>query len=119
MVKINDKYFDIFLNKEEIKNKISYLSSIINADYSGKDVLFIAVLNGSFMFASDLMKCIDLDSEISFVKVSSYIGTSSQGRVDELIGLNTDVSNRHVIIIELFRYFRIYQGKLYTWFIYL
>jgi hypoxanthine phosphoribosyltransferase len=100
VVKINDKYFDVFLNREEIKSKISSLSTIINADYCGKDVLFIAVLNGSFMFASDLMKCIDLDSEISFVKVSSYVGTSSLGRVDELIGLNADVSNKHVIILE-------------------
>lgn len=100
MIKINDKYFEVFIRKEDLQKKVSALSSVINSDYKDKDVLFIAVLNGSFMFASDLMKSIDLDSEISFIKVSSYIGTSSLGRVDELIGLNTDVSNKHVVIIE-------------------
>ena len=100
MIKINDKYFEVFINKEELHKKVNYLSSAINSDYKDKDVLFIAVLNGSFMFASDLMKCVNLDSEISFVKVSSYLGTNSLGRVDELIGLNTDVSNKHVVIIE-------------------
>ena len=100
MIQINDKYFDVFINKEDIQKKIKGLASVINADYKGKEVIFIAVLNGSFMFASDLMKSVDLDSEISFMKVSSYVGTSSMGRVDELIGLNADVSNKHVVIIE-------------------
>jgi len=100
VIKINDKYFEVFINKEELQKKVIYLASVINSDYKNKDVLFIAVLNGSFMFASDLMKCVNLDSEISFVKVSSYLGTTTLGRVDELIGLNTDVSNKHVVIIE-------------------
>jgi hypoxanthine phosphoribosyltransferase len=100
VIQINDKSFDVFINKEDIQNKVKELASIINSDYEGKDVLFIAVLNGSFMFASDLLKSIILDCEISFIKVSSYIGTSSLGRVDELIGLNSDVSNKHVVILE-------------------
>ncbi len=100
MIQINDKYFEVFIGKEDIQKKIKGLASVINADYKGKEVLFIAVLNGSFMFASDLMKSVDLDCEISFMKVSSYVGTSSMGRVDELIGLNADVSDKHVVIIE-------------------
>lgn len=100
MIQINDKYFDVFIGKEDIQSKVDTLASLINTDYKSKDVLFISVLNGSFMFASDLMKRVSLPCEISFVKVSSYIGTASTGRVDELIGLNTSVSNKHIIIIE-------------------
>jgi hypoxanthine phosphoribosyltransferase len=100
VIQINDKSFDVFIDKDEIQSKVDSLAGAINAEYEGKDVLFIAVLNGSFMFASDLMKRISLDCAISFVKVSSYVGTSSMGRVDELIGLNAEVSNKHLIIIE-------------------
>ncbi len=100
MIQINDKSFDVFISREDIQGKVETLAAQINADYRDKNVLFIAVLNGSFMFASDLMKRINLDCEISFVKVSSYVGTSSTGRIDELIGLNADVSDKHVIIIE-------------------
>lgn len=100
MIQINDKYFDVFIEKKEILSKVDSLASLINGDYHNREVLFIAVLNGSFMFASDLMKRININCEISFVKVSSYIGTSSMGRVDELIGLNTDISGKEIIIIE-------------------
>ena len=72
----------------------------LNETYAGKEVVFLAVLNGAFMFASDLMKEVDLDCEISFVKMSSYRGTKTTGQVQELIGLNTDIRNKHVIIIE-------------------
>ena len=64
MIKIKDKYFDIFIEKNSIESKINALASVINEDYKGKEVLFIAILNGSFMFASDLIKKINLDSEI-------------------------------------------------------
>lgn len=100
MIQINDKFFDVFIEKNEILSKVDSLSSRINSDYKGQEVLFIAVLNGSFMFASDLMKRINLNCEISFVKVSSYTGTTSMGRVDELIGLNTDILGKNIIIIE-------------------
>jgi hypoxanthine phosphoribosyltransferase len=100
VIQINDKFFNVFIGKDDIQSKINGLASELNADYGDKEVLFIAVLNGSFMFASDLMKKIDLNCEISFVKVSSYVGTSSMGRVDELIGLNADVSEKHIVIIE-------------------
>ncbi len=100
MIKINDKYFDIFIEKSTIESNIQALASVINNDYEGKEVLFIAILNGSFMFASDLIKKINLDCEISFIKVNSYEGTLSSGSINELIGLNTSIQNKHIIILE-------------------
>ena len=100
MIKVLDKTFEVFITRDEIQKEVEALSNQINNDFKGQEVIFIAVLNGSFMFASDLMKCIDLQSEISFVKMSSYQGTESTGRVDELIGLNGDLTGKTVIIIE-------------------
>ncbi len=100
MIQINDKSFDVFIQESEIAAKILEISSSINAEYKDKELVFIAILNGAFMFASDLMKNITIPCEISFVKVSSYEGMSTSGRVDELIGLNTNIENKHVIILE-------------------
>ncbi len=101
MIQIVDKSFETFLSAEKIQEEIQLVANRINSDYAGKEVVFIAVLNGSFMFASDLFKRITLDCEISFVKVSSYKGsTASSGRVDELIGLNTNIEGKNVIILE-------------------
>lgn len=101
MIQIVDKTFETFLSAEKIQDEIQSVANRINTDYAGKEVVFIAVLNGSFMFASDLFKRITLDCEISFVKVSSYKGTTtSSGRVDELIGLNTNIEGKNVIILE-------------------
>jgi hypoxanthine phosphoribosyltransferase len=72
----------------------------MNADLDGKNPLFIIVLNGAFMFASDLLKRVEMPAQLSFVKVSSYSGTESTGNVTELIGLNEDVKGRTVVIIE-------------------
>lgn len=100
MIHLNDKTFEVFIHEVEILKEISSLADTINSEYQGKEIVFIAILNGAFMFASDLIKSISNPCEISFVKVSSYSGTSSKGRVDELIGLNTDLENKHVIILE-------------------
>lgn len=100
MIQINDKSFDVFIQESEIAAKILEISSTINTEYKDKELVFIAILNGAFMFASDLMKNITIPCEISFVKVSSYEGMSTSGRVDELIGLNTIIENKHVIILE-------------------
>ncbi len=99
-IQLHDKIFVPYLTELEIQQAISRLADIINKDYQGKEVLFLSVLNGAFMFTSDLMKKITLDCEISFMKVSSYAGTESTGRIDELIGLNTSVTNRNIIILE-------------------
>lgn len=100
MIQLKDKFFETFINAEEIQHEIRSLAKSINEDYKDKKVIFVAVLNGAFMFASDLMKEIAIDCEITFVKVSSYKGTSSTGRVDELIGLSTKMKDQHVIILE-------------------
>jgi hypoxanthine phosphoribosyltransferase len=100
VIDLNDKTFEVFIHEVEILKEISSLADTINSEYQGKEIVFIAILNGAFMFASDLIKSISNPCEISFVKVSSYSGTSSKGRVDELIGLNTDLENKHVIILE-------------------
>ena len=77
MIHINDKYFNTFIQEDELQSRINALASIINKDYKGKEVLFIAILNGVFMFATDLLKKIKIDCEISFIKVSTYKGTAS------------------------------------------
>lgn len=100
MIQINNKSFDVFIQESEITSKILEISATINSEYKDKELIFIAILNGAFMFASDMMKNITIPCEISFVKVSSYEGMSSSGRVDELIGLTTSIENKHVIILE-------------------
>ncbi len=100
MLQIHDKTFEIYLRNDEIQAKVAEIARALNEAYDGKDTIFIAVLNGAFMFASDLMKHISLSCEITFVKVSSYQGMNSTGRVDEVIGLTTDIRGKHVVIIE-------------------
>lgn len=101
MIQINDKSFEVFIRENELQEKIKMLAARINEEYQGKEVIFIAILNGAFMFAADLLKSITLPCEISFVKVSSYHGgMSTTGRVDELIGLNASIENKEVIILE-------------------
>ena len=99
-VRIEDKTFGIYIQDQEIQQAIQTIANEMNVLYADKKPIFISVLNGAFMFTSDLMKGITLPCEISFMKVSSYAGTESTGRVDELIGLTSAVKDRHVIIIE-------------------
>jgi hypoxanthine phosphoribosyltransferase len=99
-IQVNDKFFVPFLSSESIQKEVKELAGRINSDYRGKKVTFVAILNGAFMFASDLLKEITLDCEITFVKVNSYNGSESTGRVDELIGLSKRLTNEHVIILE-------------------
>ncbi len=100
MIQVLDKSFEIFITSDEIQREVRSLAEKINHDFKNEDVVFIAVLNGSFMFAADLMKSVTLSSEISFVKMSSYYGTESLGKVDELIGLSNDVKGKTVVIVE-------------------
>lgn len=100
MVQILDKTFEPFILAGEISQEIKSLGKEINQRFEGHRVLFIAVLNGSFMFAADLYREITLNSEISFVKLASYEGTSSSGNVKEMIGLNEDIKGRNVVVIE-------------------
>lgn len=100
MIQVLDKSFEVFITREEIQKEVESLGEELGNYYAGKDVVFLAVLNGSFMFAADLMKQIDMDCEISFIKMSSYQGVSTTGKVEELIGLNTDINGKEVVIIE-------------------
>ena len=97
---IHDKQFQSYISATEIQSVVERLAQDLEKDYRGKNVIFLSILNGSFMFTADLMKHIESNVEISFVKVSSYQGTSTTGRVDELIGLNTDLKHKSVVILE-------------------
>lgn len=99
-ITVHNKSFEPFLSADEIIEKVSTIASNINNDYDGKKPLFIAILNGAFMFASDLFKHIKIDAEICFIKLASYKGTKSSGQVVTAIGLDIDLFNRHLIIIE-------------------
>jgi hypoxanthine phosphoribosyltransferase len=99
-VKVFDKTFRLTIPEKEILGTVDRMASEINRDCLGKDPVFLAVLNGAFVFASDLLKKIDFPCSISFVKLASYQGTSSSGQVKSLIGLNEDLKDREIIIIE-------------------
>jgi hypoxanthine phosphoribosyltransferase len=99
-MKVLDLTFTDYLSAQQIAERVSALGAEINADFENKNPLFLCILNGSFMFASDLYKNITTPSEISFVKLASYKGTTSTGTVVNMIGLDKDLYQRHVVIIE-------------------
>lgn len=99
-IQVKDKQFTTLLTEEQILEQVRRVASEINRDYEGKNPLFLCVLNGSFMFASDLMKNVSVPSNISFVKLASYEGTTTTGKVREVIGINESIQDRHVIIVE-------------------
>ena len=99
-VTIHDKTFEISIPEADILKRVKAVAERINEDYAGKNPLFLAVLNGAFVFAADLMREITIPCEISFVKLASYQGTTSTGTIKEVIGINEDLSGRHVIIVE-------------------
>jgi hypoxanthine phosphoribosyltransferase len=100
IIQVKDKNFKPYLSAEEISTQIKKIGAQINIDYAGKQPVFIAILNGAFMFAADLFKEITIDAEISFIKLASYLGTKSTGNVITSIGLDESLKGRHVIIIE-------------------
>lgn len=99
-IKVRDKTFQPFIPADQIQLRVRELARQINGDYAGKSPLFIAILNGSFMFAADLFKHLEIDCSVSFVKVASYKGTTSTGRVINLIGLDETIKNRDIILLE-------------------
>ena len=100
IVKIKDKTFKTSIPEVEIQQRVKEVADHINRDMADKNPLLLAVLNGSFMFAADLMKNITIPCEISFVKLASYQGTQSTGEAKEVIGINEDLAGRTVIIVE-------------------
>jgi hypoxanthine phosphoribosyltransferase len=100
IIQVKDKSFKPYLSAEEISTQIKKIAAQINIDYAGKQPIFIAILNGAFMFAADLFKDITIDAEISFIKLASYVGTKSTGNVITSIGLDESLKGRHIIIVE-------------------
>jgi hypoxanthine phosphoribosyltransferase len=99
-VTLQDKRFELFILEDVILKEIERVAAEINRDMQGKAVFFICVLNGAFMFASDLMKRIHLSCEIGFIRLKSYQGTKTEGKIKEVHGLMENLENRHVVIIE-------------------
>ena len=99
-VQVHDKKFKISLPSEKIQTSITEMADKINSDLKGEEIIFIGILNGSFMFAADLLKQITLDCNITFLKLASYQGTTSSGKVKRLIGINENIENKTVVILE-------------------
>ncbi|MBO7552424.1 MAG: hypoxanthine phosphoribosyltransferase [Bacteroidaceae bacterium] len=100
IIHIKDKDFKVSIPEEEILKQVDRVAAEINRDLAGKNPLFLAVLNGSFMFASDLMKRLTIPCEISFVKLASYQGVTSTGVVRDVIGINENLTGRTIVIVE-------------------
>jgi len=99
-IQILDKKFSEYLTENVIKQRIEELAIQINNELVGKEVVFLGILNGAFLFAADLFRLIDFPARISFIKLASYQGTSSQGLIKELIGWNEDIKGKTIVVIE-------------------
>ena len=100
VVKVHDKSFEIYLPEEKILQRVKEMAAAINKDYADKRLFCIAILNGSFMFASDLFKQLNLNAELCFIKLASYTGMKSSGNVVTSIGLDEDLFGKDVLIVE-------------------
>lgn len=99
-IKIKDLTFQLSITEQQIQQRIQEIGRQIHRDFAGKDPIFLVVLNGAFMFASDLLKEVEIPCQVSFIRLSSYVGTQSTGEVKEIMGINTPLEQRHVIIVE-------------------
>ncbi|WP_205499643.1 hypoxanthine phosphoribosyltransferase [Rufibacter psychrotolerans] len=99
-VTIQDKQFSIYIPERKILHSVEIVAARLSHDYKGKQPLFLSVLNGSFMFASDLMKEMSIECEIAFMRLSSYADMESTGQVKEIMGLKEDIRGRHVVVVE-------------------
>ena len=100
MLRLQDKTFSTFIDAARVQAAVKSVAQTINSHYKGEDVIFLAILDGAFMFAADLLKHIDLDCEISFVKVESYQGTQSTEKVNTLLGLDVNLEQKNVVVLE-------------------
>jgi hypoxanthine phosphoribosyltransferase len=99
-VKVHDKSFEVYLSETTIQQRVKEIAEQINTDYAGRRPLFIAILNGSFMFAADLFKNLSIEADLCFIKLASYKGMKSSGKVVTSIGLEEDIFGKEVIIVE-------------------
>lgn len=99
-ITVHDREFSIYITEDEIQSRITALAEKINEDLKEKDVLFFGILNGAFLFSADLFRQISLHAQISFIKLASYEGTSSSGKIKELIGWNEDITGKTVVVLE-------------------
>jgi len=99
-IQILNKKFTEYLTEEVIQQRIDELARQVNEELAGKEVVFLGILNGAFLFAADLFRRVDFPARISFVKLASYQGTSSSGSIKELIGWNEDINNKTVVVLE-------------------
>ncbi|HSU27397.1 MAG TPA: hypoxanthine phosphoribosyltransferase [Chitinophagaceae bacterium] len=100
LIRVHNKDFEPYLSEDTIQQRVKALGAAINKDYNGKRPLFIAILNGSFMFAADLFKHLTIEAELCFIKLASYKGMKSSGKVVTSIGLEEDLFGKDVIIVE-------------------
>jgi hypoxanthine phosphoribosyltransferase len=99
-VLVKDKYFEPYLLRAEVEARIEVLAQMLNEEYASKTPLFLSILNGSFMFAAALMSRMQIPCEVSFVKLKSYVGDHSSGKVTTMLGLEQSLAGRHVILLE-------------------
>jgi hypoxanthine phosphoribosyltransferase len=99
-VEVHEKHFEPFIPEEKIQIEVSRLAEEMNRDLADKDPIFLGILNGAFMFASDLYKQLTFPCQITFLKLASYSGTQSTGTVKQLIGINRDLKDRVVVVLE-------------------
>ena len=99
-IKVLDKEFELSISSKHIQLRINELADQISSDMKGSNPLFIGIMNGSFMFVSDLFKKLNFDAQITFLKLSSYQGTGSTNRIKQLVGLNQDIQGMDIVILE-------------------
>ena len=128
-IKVRDKEFEVYLSETKIQARITEIAQEINEEYAIKNPLFIGILNGSFMFASDLMKAVNVPSEIAFIRMASYKGMESTGAVKQVLGLQENVFGRHLVLIEdivdsgltmeqVIKFFQERGENLFVWLLY-
>ena len=99
-IRVHDKSFELFISKEQIKTRVQALGAAIAQQYEGKNPLFVGILNGAFLFTADLVRACPIKSEVTFLKVQSYDGLQSTGKVTTLLDFQQDIKDRHIILVE-------------------
>ena len=99
-IKLKDKTFRVLISAEEIDKAVTRVAEQLNERYEGRTPIFLGVLNGSFLFLADLVRKVNFENQVAFVKISSYVGTESTGRVSQQLGIDFDIEGRDIVIVE-------------------